>query len=350
LRQRDPALYYRSVSDIMRQWPDGPAPSMDPDPRVVAPGPSGVSVWANAQAETPRSRWQVDRLISHELATVLLEEYFSYQNHIHPFLYEPRVRSIFYALQELAVERLDGRVSGNSSARSWSPLQLRHRQALILGILAMTSCTSDGLPLQGGGAALAWEYGHGCFHLARDLLSPTSSMGGWPSLGHDALGGQENAQLERIQGLALMGIYLANEASRENTREVLRMGWDLGRSIDAHRSRSFAASDPRRCDDVDREMLKRSMWACFMMLQMVRLAAAEQRKGVYPAAEEVSQLGESSHARVLHSLADVPLVQTCQSTCTPRSKMSPRSRRGCRSCAWTSFSPACSTRRSPRRR
>ncbi|CEH14858.1 c6 transcription factor [Ceraceosorus bombacis] len=296
LKSRDVLRYYRSVADLVGDYPDSIVPSADPDTAVPRPQSNrSASFWHKTQSETPHSRWQVDRLISHELANILLDEFLGHQNHIHPFVYEPRVRSIFAALQQLANERLDGFSSGSSVARSWSPALLRNRQALILSILAMSSCISDGLPLSSGGAALGWEFGHGCYQLARGLLAPHNNRQGWSGVGQDAMGGPEGGALERIQALALVGIYLANEASREHTIEVLKAAWDTGRSMDALRSRSVDAYDPRRWDEVDREMLKRSLWGCFMMLQMVRAANENDGESDYPRASDVSQMDFPLH-------------------------------------------------------
>ncbi|PWN47163.1 hypothetical protein IE53DRAFT_371684 [Violaceomyces palustris] len=268
LLYRDSRSYYCSVADMFRRRSDraifaGGNVSVPINTRSAALHPSDADAFwpqtVQMESEYDFLRAKANRILAHEAVPLLLGQYFDWHHNVHPFFQQSKVRIHLACLRD------------EQQGHGWSPMQVRQRQALLLALCAMASCTSEGLPLHhlGGvnGHARLWEFGLGCFLLSRALIAPRA-----------ALPENDECTLEFVQTLAIMAIYLANEPSRDNSWKAIKAAWWAGCKLGGQHTKDAKSSSEETLsqDEVDSEMLKRAMWMVYQMEKMARLVRRNQ--------------------------------------------------------------------------
>ncbi|WFD34551.1 hypothetical protein MCUN1_001392 [Malassezia cuniculi] len=178
------------------------------------------------------------RMIRHESFSFLLERSMD------------RVFGVYPVFQKDTLQTWYRKAKESESSISKSLSQRRHRKALLLLFGAIGSCIGEEIKLDIGGESIpvrAWEFGDQCYRIARGLLTPK----------HQFTNGDE-LSLEYVQAVLLMHVYLV-------VTDVDHMGmlFTLHHSM-ASGTRMWSEHGSTM-ETVERELLKRSLWATFTL-------------------------------------------------------------------------------------
>lgn len=145
-----------------------------------------------------------------------------------------------------------------SSNSSWTPLQIRQRQALLLMLCAVGSTLTPAIQITlespaRSATAVPWEFGNKCYRLARGLLAPRQ--------------GQiqpEEQSLVFVQCMILMHTYLHKCEDHASAWSALAYGVMACTQLLHVQSMQQPLHSPPVYCIVEREMIKRCVWVMFM--------------------------------------------------------------------------------------